>query len=102
MVSTGLCGSGWKPTYSESLRRLSWIEDPRGSPGNQQFISRRCALTSAQSVQSMNGCLGIRRESCKIEWCDAAGLIEQGSAVPEWEQVYEKEAQERRLLYQAR
>ena len=65
----------------ESLRGLSWIDDPHGSSGNQQFISLRCALTFAQSVQSVSGCLGMRRESCRIEWCDAAGPIEPGSTM---------------------
>ena len=63
------------------FRRLSWIENLRGSLGNQQFVSLRCALTSAQSVQNMSGCLDIRRESCKIEWRDAAGPIEPKSTL---------------------
>ena len=62
--------------YCESQGRLSWIEHLDGSSGNRQLISRKYVLTSAQNVQSMPGCLRIRREFYKTEWCAAAGRIE--------------------------
>ncbi len=67
-------------------------------------MSRKYASTFAQNAKNMSGYSRTRQEFCRIglHGAGAGGDRTIQPAIPEWKKVYLKEAEQRRLLHQAR
>jgi hypothetical protein len=65
-------------------------------------MNRKCSSACAQNAKTVSGYLSIKQEFCKTRLVRGGGNRTKRPVTPEWKKVYVSEAEQQRLLHQAR